>query len=64
MDNNTKPPIGVMPKFVWDKIRRVRLMRAMLRYEEAGMHVPNAWVDELCELYELIRQEEPHEKGT
>lgn len=54
-----KPPIGVMPKWLWDRNRRHDLLEAILRYENADMPIPNDWVDELFELYELIRQEEP-----
>ena len=51
---NKKPPLGVMPKYIWNKQRRIDLLQAMLRYEEAGEFPLPDWYNELCDLYEDI----------
>lgn len=42
-----KPPIGLMPKFIWESRRVFDIMAAILRYENAGELVPEAWWQEL-----------------
>ena len=45
-----KPPLGLMPKNIWE-IRRIwKISEAIDRYLEAGMKIPAEWVDEYCEL--------------
>lgn len=56
-----KPPLGVLPRYLWAeqyptptalqvRVRRRVLLEAMLRYEQAGVDEPRAWLDELVEL--------------
>lgn len=45
-----KPPLGIMPRYVWDKKRRVELSEAMQRYMEANKSIPKEWIDEYNEL--------------
>lgn len=45
-----KPPIGIMPRYVWDKKRRDELSEAMQRYIEASKSIPQEWIDEYNEL--------------
>jgi len=39
-----KPPIGIMPKKMWDEIRMEGLADAINRYSEAKTSVPYEWV--------------------
>lgn len=45
-----KPPLGVMPRHIWDRKRQTELAEAMQRYLEAGKHIPKEWIDEYNEL--------------
>jgi hypothetical protein len=42
-----KPPLGLMPRHVWDYKRGTAIMHAIIRYEDAGMTPPEEWFDEL-----------------
>lgn len=46
----TKPPLGVMPKDIWDRKRQEELAAAMNRYLEAGKKIPKEWIEEYNEL--------------
>ena len=41
-----KPPIGIMPKKMWDEIRMQGLADAINRYNEAKAPVPYEWAEE------------------
>jgi len=41
-----KPPIGIMPKKMWDTIRIECLANAINRYSEAKVPVPYEWAEE------------------
>ena len=45
-----KPPLGIMPKDMWDFIRKNELIKAMCRYLNAEKDIPKEWVDEYNEL--------------
>ncbi len=45
-----KPPLGLMPQYIWISNRRIAIQDAIERYCEAGMHVPKSWTDELDRL--------------
>lgn len=45
-----KPPIGVMPRYMWDRKRQKDLADAMERYLEAGMKIPAEWIEEYNEI--------------
>lgn len=47
-----KPPLGVMPRDIWNHKRWTELSNAMQRYLEAGKPVPKEWMDEYIELCE------------
>lgn len=51
--NNSKPPIGIMPKKIWDYTRMENLKEAIYRYCEAGKEVPFEWIDEYNSLINL-----------
>lgn len=42
-----RPPLGLMPKKLWDAQRMRDIYDAMERYAVAGKAVPLAWVQEL-----------------
>ena len=46
----TKPPLGVMPRKMWNSQRQKDLSDAMVRYLEAGMKIPVEWVEEYNEI--------------
>lgn len=45
-----KPPLGVMPRFLWDERRMVDLTEAIERFTDAGEPVPEEWYYELIEV--------------
>lgn len=47
-----KPPLGIMPKYIWDKKREKELSQAMIRYISYGKEIPAEWVEEYNELAE------------
>lgn len=49
-----KPPLGVMPKYIWDKKRLSDLTSAMQRYLDAEKLIPKEWVDEYNELISTL----------
>lgn len=51
-----KPPLGVMPRDIWDRKRQEELADAMLRYLEAGMKVPLEWIEEYNEISDRSKE--------
>lgn len=45
----TRPPIGLVPRYIWIEQRISVIMRAIIRYEDAGVPVPPEWREELRE---------------
>lgn len=45
-----KPPLGVMPKFIWNQKRQGELLAAISRYYDEGLKVPLEWISEFKEL--------------
>lgn len=45
-----KPPLGVMPKDIWDRKRQKDLAEAMRRFLEANKYIPEEWLNEYNEL--------------
>lgn len=50
LEQPTKPPLGVMPRDIWNRKRQKELADAMQRYLEAGKSIPREWIDEYNEL--------------
>ncbi len=48
----TKPPLGTMPRKLWEEDRQLNLLTAMQRYVEAYVKIPPEWIDELNDLNE------------
>ena len=51
MDNKI-PPLGLMPKHIWDSKRINDILSAMERYSEADKAIPVEWITELRTLLE------------
>lgn len=45
-----KPPLGVIPRYIWDWKRQEELAEAMERYLEVGMKIPTEWLEEYNEI--------------
>ena len=45
----TKPPIGIMPNFIWKEHRKCELMSTINRYINAGSKIPKEWIIEFNE---------------
>jgi len=41
-----KPPMGLMPKKLWDEQRYYDVCAAITRYYQAGMKIPIKWIKE------------------
>ncbi|MDM8357486.1 hypothetical protein [Pandoraea communis] len=51
---NTRPPLGLVPKAIHDERRARQILGAMQRYSDAGLPVPREWMDEFTELLSKI----------
>ena len=51
-----KPPLGVMPKDLWNRQRQKDLADAMVRYLEAGMKTPLEWIEEYNEISDRLEE--------
>lgn len=51
-----KPPIGIMPKWLWEEQRLHDLHSAIQRYLDVGMTVNPEWIEEYNELSKRIRE--------
>lgn len=49
-DPDAPPPIGIMPRAIWEANRKRDIVDAMKRYVDAGVHIPDAWINELHDL--------------
>lgn len=47
---NIAPPIGLMPKSIWMKLRLKDIKEAVKRFESAGKEIPKEWIEEAGEL--------------
>jgi hypothetical protein len=45
-----RPPLGIMPRDIWERKRMNDLLEAMLRYVEHGLPFPDKWLEEFSEL--------------
>lgn len=46
---HTKPPLGLVPRFIRDEARVKEILEAIGNYNNAGLPVPKEWLDELNE---------------
>lgn len=59
MKESVKPPIGLVPKYMHDQERLIEVLRAILRYVEAGFSISDDWIQECNDLlikYNFERQ--------
>lgn len=49
-----KPPLGIVPRYIWEEKRRDELVKAMNRYTAAGCRVPPEWIAEYNALVEYL----------
>lgn len=63
MKEYERPPLGVMPKWMWLEIRGLKLTRAIHRYLDQGNHLITkkdryrhikSWINELKEVIEEL----------
>jgi len=45
-DNTDRPPLGVMPKFIWDRKRIDMIKGGIKRYIDADKPIPVDWITE------------------
>jgi len=43
---STKPPLGLLPKHIWEEQRIWDIAAAVERYQKAGKEIPSEWLDE------------------
>ena len=53
MDENTRPPLGVKPRWMHDSERAKELLDAIARYTDANMSIPKKWINELNDLFNV-----------
>jgi len=51
------PPLGIMPKFIWETKRYNALNAAIARYHNAQLVIPVEWVTERNELLLKLKEE-------
>ena len=51
---NSKPPIGITPRWLLDEEREIEIQRAITRYTDAGYPIPIEWYEELNEIVERL----------
>ena len=49
-----KPPLGLLPKWLWDESRLAEVEAAIQRFKDEGMTVPMAFTDEAYRLRQSI----------
>lgn len=60
---STKPPIGVMPKHIWDERRLSDLCQAITRYCNADLVIDIEWIKEYNELIKTNRVQNNNTAG-
>ena len=58
VDSAVKPPLGLPPKHIWERNKRVDRLNevrgAIARYYDAGLKINVEWIEEYNELIELV----------
>lgn len=44
-----KPPLGIIPKYLWEENRAQDILNAMVRYSEKHLPTPREWIFEIAE---------------
>jgi len=63
-DTVVKPPLGVVPEFIWKEQRFNDLDAAIKRYSEAKKPVPISWISEHCSIQQWIKNREEEKTDT
>jgi len=50
-----KPPLGIMPRFIWIDARKSEIQSALDRYIESNMPIPLEWIEEYNELIRMLK---------
>lgn len=51
-----RPPLGLMPRVIWEEQRMNQIKAAIDRYGDAEMIIPIEWVDEWNELSKKVKR--------
>lgn len=54
--NAVKPPLGITPRKILDAERLKEIAAGIQRFIEAGESIPVAWMEELCEITNRMKQ--------
>lgn len=54
--NAVKPPLGITPRKILDAERLKEITAGIQRFIEAGENIPVAWIEELCEITNRMKQ--------
>lgn len=52
-----KPPVGLMPRWRSDELRRDEIVDAIARFIEVGKDIPLEWIGEYNEICKRLEQE-------
>jgi hypothetical protein len=52
-----RPPIGIMPRYIWVEKRVDELKKCILRYKAAELEIKPAWIRELMEHIVYLERE-------
>jgi len=52
MSKAIKPPLGLIPKYIWMEKRYIEVCQAIARYYNAGAKIPIEWIKEHNEIVE------------
>lgn len=50
MNEWRKPPLGVIPRHIWERQRYEELRSAILNYADADLEIPSEWIFEYNKL--------------
>jgi hypothetical protein len=56
MQQPTKPPLGLRPRWIAEEERLLEIIEAGNRYLKAGKAIPKPWLKEMAELVKNIRR--------
>jgi hypothetical protein len=51
-----KPPLGLTPRFVVDRMRSIEILEACLRYVNDFEKIPNDWIQELIGINKRVKK--------
>lgn len=57
MKMEEKPPLGLMPKYIWELKRIEQIQLAITRFTEAKRAIPSEWIEEYNTLYISLKED-------